>query len=106
MTIAAWALPCMGCTLIITCSTLFAPMRRWLRHHVPWLGELVICPMCTGFWVGFVATWLGHALPLEAPRLAVAFASGCASAFVCWCSHVALCAMGQGKLLSSRPDIP
>ena len=45
-----------GATNIITGSKIFEPIRSYLLHSGYWLlrkfGEMAICPMCTGFWVG------------------------------------------------------
>lgn len=115
MTFLSWALPILGATLIITCSTIFRGLRKATRG---WLHELLICPMCTGFWVGVVASLLGltfvprPTLLSEAfPRLWVVeaaaqlFGDACTAAWLCWASHVVLCRLGQGRLLSSRPDL-
>lgn len=104
MTFAAWALPILGATLIITCSTAFRSFRESLKD-VPLLGELVVCPMCTGFWVGVVASALGSSLQHAIFLPLRLFADGCSASVVCWSLHVALCALGQGKYLSSRPDL-
>lgn len=106
--LATWALPVMGVTLIITCSTLFYPMRKAVKRWSPKAGELVICPMCTGFWVGLVASGLGLNLLADVDalhRYLLPFGDACAAAWVNWVSHVVLCALGQGKLLSARPDL-
>lgn len=106
MDFVSWALPCMGATLIITCSTIFRDARKLLLSRSPKLGELVICPMCTGFWVGVVSSSLGSSLQPDNFHMVLRlFADGCSSAFMCWAAHVTLCALGQSKYLSSRPDL-
>ncbi len=40
-------------TIIITSSSLFAPLRARAAVVHPKLGELVTCPLCAGVWVGF-----------------------------------------------------
>lgn len=104
MGLFAWALPVMGATLIITCSTIFKPFREALKD-VALLGELVVCPMCVGFWVGVVSSSLGSTLQPNVFLPLRMFADGCSAAVVCWTLHVALCALGQGRYLSSRPDL-
>lgn len=102
----AWALPIMGATLIITCSTLMLPLRKKVKNWNPKLGELIICPMCTGFWVGSVASVLGLGIiDGDHNPVLLMFGNGCASAWLNWVSHVSLCAMGQGRYLSARPDL-
>lgn len=49
-----WLLGCIGITTIISVGAIFAPIRRWIGARVHKLGELVSCPMCCGFWVGFL----------------------------------------------------
>lgn len=93
-----------GATMISTQSTLFAPFRRRSAQLNIWLGTLVICPMCTGFWVGVAASFLHLHGPAEAlaspwPVWAKAWADGCASSALCWFSHVVL-----GHLAEYRYD--
>lgn len=59
-----WIFGCVGLTLIITTGKVFAPLRIYLRGFVvPYnplriLGELLSCSMCSGFWIGFLWSWL------------------------------------------------
>jgi hypothetical protein len=56
-----WTLAVSGATLILTHGSIFA----WLREALPEgkLRTLVHCPMCTGFWMGVVASlsWISPA---------------------------------------------
>lgn len=110
MTFVHWALPCLGCTLIITCSTLLYPFRVWMLKRHRKLGELAVCPMCVGFWVGVVASALGLSMldPMaygtHHPALLL-FGDGLASAWVNWAAYITLCALGQGKHTSTRKDL-
>lgn len=45
---------CIGLTLIITQSKIFAPIRNFIESKNEKLGELINCSMCTGFWVGLL----------------------------------------------------
>ena len=107
MQLLVWALPVLGATLIITCSALLRPARQAVAD-IPLLRKLVICPMCAGWWVGVVASWLGWSLValsgLKYHPALMAFGDGCAASYACWTSHVLLCAFGQGKLLTGRVD--
>lgn len=101
MTFIIWALPVLGCTLIITCSAIIRPIREFWQGRFPWLYKLMVCPMCAGWWVGLVAST--HNLSLL-PAGAYAshwehFANACAASYICWFSHTVLCALGQGRLL-------
>ena len=98
----AWALPVLGVVLIVTCSTLFRPVREFFQRGgraARWFGELITCPMCFGFWAGATLGALGWTLT------GWWLLDGWAASFTCWLSHVGLCKLGQGRLLSARPDL-
>lgn len=72
--ILVWSFTVFGAANGIAISALLEPLRRWLTyrkvkpykqvvdgveqtfHYVPrkikWIGKLVVCPMCLGFWFG------------------------------------------------------
>jgi hypothetical protein len=56
-----WCLTVAGSALVLTQSTLTAPVRAQLARSVRFrtLGKLLTCPMCSGFWLG-----IGGALAL------------------------------------------
>ena len=41
-----------GISLVITQSKIFAPIRTRIAKISTFLGDLVKCIMCTGFWIG------------------------------------------------------
>jgi hypothetical protein len=45
--LASW-----GMTQIIVYSSIFETTRHFIAEKSDWLGALIHCPMCTGFWVG------------------------------------------------------
>ena len=45
--LASW-----GMTQILVYGSIFQNQREWIMKKSDWLGELIHCPMCTGFWVG------------------------------------------------------
>ena len=45
--LASW-----GMTQILVYGTIFENQRDWIMEKSDWLGTLIHCPMCTGFWVG------------------------------------------------------
>lgn len=47
-----WALAVFGMSNIIVFSTFFKPMRDWTTKKIPFIGKLVSCILCTGFWAG------------------------------------------------------
>lgn len=44
-----------GATFIITRSKLLQPVREFLTKRSMWVGELLGCGQCTGFWIGLGA---------------------------------------------------
>ena len=57
-----WWLPWLGgvgITLIVATGKIFAPLRDALTERKPtgWLGQLISCSMCLGFWVGLANGW-------------------------------------------------
>ena len=45
-----------GITTIFTISSIFEPVRDFLEKRSAYVGEMINCPMCTGFWVGLVVS--------------------------------------------------
>jgi hypothetical protein len=43
-----------GLTMIITQSYIFKPIRENIQKISPFLGKLLHCPMCFGFWSGIL----------------------------------------------------
>ena len=41
-----------GVTVVISISSIFEPIRLFIQKRSSFLGELIACPMCTGFWSG------------------------------------------------------
>lgn len=87
-----WILVVDGVTTIVTTSLLFRPLREaafFVRDgHRTWLGKLIHCPMCFGFWVGVLGCLLGIRI-LEHRWLVVALvANGSAASTVCWTTHL------------------
>jgi hypothetical protein len=41
-----------GLTQILVYGSIFEKQRDYILEKSEWLGKLVHCPMCTGFWVG------------------------------------------------------
>lgn len=55
-----------GVAIVISVGKIFDGLREWLKgfvHHwnpLPWIGEMMSCTMCSGWWVGFVwGAWNG-----------------------------------------------
>lgn len=58
-----------GITISISAGKLFDPLREWLKGFTFWanplrfVGDVLGCTMCTGFWVGFFwGLYAGHRL--------------------------------------------
>jgi hypothetical protein len=85
-----------GVTLIVSKGKVFDGVRRYLagfaRWYNPlrWVGMAMLCPMCSGFWVGAVSAVLfGHGV-LAAFLLGgcVSLASWIAGCAVVWFEHI------------------
>lgn len=95
--VVGWILGVYGFTLVVTESEICRPLRRRLdaagriwrmrRSHggrgKSWIGKLVHCSMCFGWWAGLLFALLG--LPLE--PLGV-LGSAFAASGTCWLLHL------------------
>ena len=69
-------LACAGITLIIVHSKLFELPRKLISSiGIEYLTYFIKCPMCVGFWVGFILNYMGYGL--NAPVLDGAVSSVC-----------------------------
>jgi hypothetical protein len=111
-----WALVMIGFTTIVTQSKLFGPLRiKWVRWtsrvelspsegrlRVPTLWSTFFqCPLCVGFWAGFLASavWRWGIAPTFPYSVVFQWvANGLASSATCWISYVFLHSLGAGKL--------
>jgi hypothetical protein len=85
----AWTLAVYGTTAVVTESKLLAPIRAFLARRSPFLGALLSCALCFGFWAGAGYSLLGLSLvassaPAWWPLGLRAFADGAAGAAVSW----------------------
>ena len=91
-----------GTTNILSGSKLLKPLRDWLLHSMRWLGELVDCYMCTGFWVGLSWSFLGlgtcNELRFYPVDLIGLVADGCLASGTTWIIFVVLEKLGAAKL--------
>jgi hypothetical protein len=49
-------------TFVIASSSLFEPLREWVKVKAPYLQigynkHMVVCRMCVGFWVSLAVCW-------------------------------------------------
>ena len=51
-TLLVWSLLCYSISIIVTGATVFEPLRKKVGEKNDFLGQLLSCPMCFGFWVG------------------------------------------------------
>lgn len=58
MEIIAWFLAVFGASNGVVASNLLEKFRLWLVNFNPFLGKLINCPMCLGFWFGGLAHFL------------------------------------------------
>jgi hypothetical protein len=112
MNFVVWATVVWGVTMIVTTSKLFAPLRDRLprtcgmKNHVTprtFLGSLLACPMCFGWWVGAGFAALGYTpvvivtpwLPGWAQLGLTIVSAGAAASAVCWTWHVVNVRLGS-----------
>ncbi len=44
-----------GVTIIMSSGQIFEKTRGWISSKSKFIGELISCPMCLGFWVGLIS---------------------------------------------------
>jgi hypothetical protein len=99
-TLASWTFFVYGATLILSGSLILKGLRTWIAARSYWLGKLIHCPMCVGFWVGLLSWFL---LPELCPIqnhfwVLAALANGFSGSAVCWVIHVVLTKLGAEDL--------
>lgn len=72
-----------GMTNIVVDSTLFEPVRTWIKSKSVFWGDVTSCHQCAGFWCGLVT---GACVVSFDPLLL--FACGCAGSFLASISTV------------------
>lgn len=53
-----WSLICYSITNVITQSSLFDPIRKYIEQKNKHIGKLFKCPMCMGFWIGILLSFI------------------------------------------------
>lgn len=88
-----------GLTLIVTESYLFKPLRQLAYRHSPdFIGKLLYCCICTGFWAGVICSLAAHIyLGVDTAPLRHAM-DGFAASGLCWLLHVAVAAAGVEEI--------
>lgn len=95
-----WFMAVLGCTWIITRSVIMKPLRRFFpkpRGTVPFMGTLVRCPQCMGFWVGAVFAVI-HPVFAAGSMLELlrnVFVSACAASAAGHLMHVIMAKLGE-----------
>ena len=81
-----FAFATIGMTHIIVDSSIFAPVRDFVKEKLPsFFGKIIECYQCCGTWVGFFAAfWLLSWHP------AIVFLGGCAGSFFAYSAAVML----------------
>jgi hypothetical protein len=67
-----------GLTIIISSGSIFDKPRGIIANRSKFLGELISCPMCLGFWVGLICAVLFGTNPI--------IVAGVVSLFS-WCTY-------------------
>lgn len=75
MDLLIFILICYGATNIIVNGSIFWKVREWIESKNEFLGDLVNCVMCTGFWIGVIFSF---SVDINF------FFAGCLSSGACW----------------------
>ena len=59
-----YTLGCAGITVILVSSDIVEPVRDFISSRSSFLGKLINCPMCLGFWVGMIASFYTDVNPI------------------------------------------
>ena len=64
---------CAGFTVILVSSYVLEPFRNFVSSRSEFLGKLINCTMCSGFWVGLIASMFSDINPLWAASISSLF---------------------------------
>jgi len=95
--LAIFILSCWGVTNVVAGSKLIRPIRDRLKP-VPFLGDMLPCYMCAGWWVGAGLSAIGLG-PGDLPNYVFTIIrDGFISSGTCWIIHVVLTKLGSDQL--------
>ncbi len=92
MSLFLFSLACVGMTQILV----YGKILDKIRPTQGWMGELLSCPMCAGFWVG-VFLWVISPLTtlfIFDYSIVTGFVLGCYSSFVSYVGNMLVCDEG------------
>ena len=100
-----WSLAVFGISNIIVFSALLKKPRDWVSGKIPFLGKLLNCIMCLGFWAGaFLGeTYWSPSKLLILREYPFAFSvqdfimNGCIGSAISWILYLHLAEMMRGK---------
>lgn len=106
-----WFMAVLGCTWIITKSVIVKPLRRRFpkpRGTTPFMGTLLRCPQCMGFWVGvaFALIQPVFAAGTLLELLRNIFASACAASAAGHLMQVIMARLGEKPPNDGDDDVP
>ena len=89
-----------GMTHIIVDSSLFEPVREWIKDKLhPFFSRVIECYQCCGTWVGFFVTfWLISWHP------AAVLMGGCAGSFLAYSAAVLLTYFESQSVIQTPKD--
>jgi len=67
---------CAGLTIVIVSSSILEPIRAFIAARSTYFGKLVSCTMCSGFWVGLIASYFSDINPLWGASISSLFSWG------------------------------
>lgn len=75
---------CFGMMSIVVTSEILKEPREYLYINYPSsIGYIVNCPMCFGFWLGFISSLIGSFFPNSFPFVMNPLVDGCISSGIC-----------------------
>ena len=92
---ALFSLSTVGLATIVTQSKLFLPIRDFADRKIPFIGQLLHCSMCFGFWAGIMIGsnfWSPVFYPVQWALL------GFAGSWLSWAATVLLHFLGSDNL--------
>lgn len=63
MSMVWWFVSLMGVVQIVVESGLFQPVRRWIGERSGFWGQMIVCPLCFGVWLGGGMSLVGFGSP-------------------------------------------
>ena len=98
-----WSLGVYGTANIIVFSNFFKPVREFFKD-TPFFGKMIVCILCTGFWVGLfwsLVVWSPANMFIMQSYWANKYTNtlfdACIGSCICWIIYLFLHTRSEGK---------